>query len=95
MNSDSAKAFITKHTPCAQLNGRKGINLTSKVEKKKLERLFGKDRPTEGVLSQLDEPAPKDKPQKSRVPKRKVPKSREFIDETFSDCEVSAINSTC
>ena len=93
VNSDSAKAFIAKHTPCAQQNGRKGINLTSKAEKKKLERLFNKERPTEGVLSQVDEPEAKKAP-KSRVPK-KVPKSREFIDETLSDFEVSAVNSKC
>ena len=82
-NTDSAKAFIVRHTPCALENGRKGINLTSSNEKKKLQRLFSKDRPVEGVLSQVDEP---------QQPPKKAPKSREFVDETFSDFEVSDVN---
>ena len=66
-NSDSAKAFIVRHTPCALQNGRKGMNLASNNEKKKLQRLFSKDRPVEGVLSQVDEP--QQPPKKAPVPR--------------------------
>ena len=93
VNTEASKAFIEKHTPCAQQNGRKGINLTSKAEKRRLERLFQKERPMEGVLSQVDEPTAIKKPIKSRAPK-KAPKSRQFIDDTLSDFEVSSANHT-
>jgi len=91
-NSEEDKTFIQAHTTCALGNGRKGINLTSTAEKRKLERLFAKeDRPATGVLSQCDEVAKTSKPPKKTRSIRV--KSRKFIDSdtSLSDYEVSTV----